>query len=298
MRDLEVSLTFAIHKNKNNELFLTGGSSNDDQNLNYNFGCLVCISCTNDFIYVLNADGRFFQIDIVNLEKIVEVNTKKYLQSDDKFIHFAIGDKIQVGLTRFGYVYDFPKRLNFDVRSTIDIKVGGVHCLMLDSKGNVYSFGNGSRGQLGLGTLEDHSDPSQIEALAGIKIVSIACGTWHCAVISDEGDLYTWGWNQNGQLGLPIHSTEKSEGVSVMATPHIIDFPDPNANAVKVACGKRHTIVLLDNGELYGCGMNKYKQLKEDDEDIIETMNFLGDFSKEKVKDIKCGPWNSVICCE
>lgn len=109
-----------------------------------------------------------------------------------------------------------------------------------------YNFGVlSSRGQLGLGTLEDHSDPIQIEALAGINIVAIACGTWHCAVISKEGDLYTWGWNQNGQLGLPVHSAEKNKGVSVMASPHVVDFPDSNANATKVACGKRHTIVLL-----------------------------------------------------
>ncbi|XP_044755139.1 RCC1 domain-containing protein 1, partial [Coccinella septempunctata] len=275
-----------------------GGNSNDVQNIGNDFGCITSISCTNDNLFVLNTDGQLFQIDIVDLEKVIEVKTEEFLQPEDKFILCAVGDKIKVGLTRFGYIYDFPNRLNFDVRSTVDIKVGGVHCLLLDSQGNVYSFGNGSRGQLGLGTLEDHSNPTQIEALAGIQIVAIACGTWHCAVISKEGDVYTWGWNQNGQLGLPVHSIEKNEGVSVMASPHVIDFPDPNANAVKVACGKRHTIVLLDNGEIYGCGMNKYKQLKEDDQDVIETMNILGDFSREKIKEIKCGPWNSVICCE
>lgn len=33
-----------------------------------------------------------------------------------------------------------------------------------------------SKGQLGTGQLDDHSDPIQVEALAGIKIVKIAAG--------------------------------------------------------------------------------------------------------------------------
>ncbi|KAK9892903.1 hypothetical protein WA026_022582 [Henosepilachna vigintioctopunctata] len=298
MSDLEVSLTFAVFKNKNNELFLTGGNLNEMKNIEFDFGLICGLACTNDNILVLNRDGQLFQVDIVNLDNVIEIQTKSFLQSQDKFIMFAIGDKMKVGLSQRGYIYDLPRRVNFDVRSTVDIKIGGVHCLLLDSLGNVYSFGSGSRGQLGLGTLESELDPRHIEALAGIEIVAIACGTWHCAALSKDGDLYMWGWNQNGQLGLPIHSTQNMEGVSVMACPHVIDFPDSDANVVKVACGKRHTICLLDTGELYGCGMNKYKQLKDEDCDIIETMTFLHDFSNENVKNLKCGPWNSIITCE
>lgn len=143
VNDLEVSLTYAVFKTKSNELFLTGGNSNEVQNIENDFGCISCVSCTNDNIFVLNAEGHLFQIEIVDLEKVIEVKTKEFLQPEDKLILCAIGDKINVGLTRFGYLYDFPRKLNFDVRSTVDIKVGGVHCLILDSQGNVYSFGNG-----------------------------------------------------------------------------------------------------------------------------------------------------------
>lgn len=81
-------------------------------------------------------------------------------------------------------------------------------------------------------------EPTLVKALDGIKISAIAAGGWHSCAVSEEGDLYTWGWNSNGQLGI-------GDEYSVMATPHVVDFDDDQVNVVKVACGSRHTIVLF-----------------------------------------------------
>jgi len=59
-----------------------------------------------------------------------------------------------------------------------------------------------SRGQLGHGELESEEEPREVEALAGLRMSQVSCGGWHCAVVSEEGDLYTWGWNKFGQLGV------------------------------------------------------------------------------------------------
>lgn len=101
-----------------------------------------------------------------------------------------------------------------------------------------------SRGQLGHGLLENETIPILIEALAGIRIIKIAAGGWHSCALSAEGDLYTWGWNGNGQLGLKY----ENEPLSVMATPHAVDTnsdDDLQINIVNVACGSRHTVFLL-----------------------------------------------------
>lgn len=82
-------------------------------------------------------------------------------------------------------------------------------------------------------------EPTLVKALDGIKIAAIAAGGWHSCAVSEECDLYTWGWNSNGQLGI-------GDEYSVMATPHVVDFEgDEQANVVKVACGTRHTVALL-----------------------------------------------------
>lgn len=99
-----------------------------------------------------------------------------------------------------------------------------------------------SRGQLGHGSLEDETEPILVEALAGIKISRISAGGWHSGALSADGDLYTWGWNSNGQLGLSNHLDSGS--VSVQALPHIVSFEN-DSNVIMVAMGSRHTIALI-----------------------------------------------------
>ena len=98
---------------------------------------------------------------------------------------------------------------------------------------------------MGHGTLEDESDPKLIEALSGMKVRKIAAGSWHSCAVTDSGDLYTWGWNSNGQLGA-ISENKPNVNVSVMATPHSVNFDGwDTCNIVDVACGSKHTVTLL-----------------------------------------------------
>lgn len=101
-----------------------------------------------------------------------------------------------------------------------------------------------SRGQLGHGDVEKRDEPVIIDALCGIEIVKISCGFWHSAALSSQGDMYMWGSNSNGQLGLKTNINEDTQNldVSIMASPYLIDF---NVNVVDVACGSKHTIALL-----------------------------------------------------
>lgn len=106
-----------------------------------------------------------------------------------------------------------------------------------------------SRGQLGHGDVEDVVEPKLIENLSGIKIVKIACGGWHSIALSSDGDLYVWGSNSNGQLGLKTNKSETIDSdVSIMATPIVLDL---DCNVVDIACGSKHTIVLLGRENNY-----------------------------------------------
>ncbi|CAL1540172.1 unnamed protein product [Lymnaea stagnalis] len=116
---------------------------------------------------------------------------------------------------------------------------GGSSCALLNDQGQVYVWGFGI---LGKGPkLEMSSTPSLIpepifgrnELSPNTKIVDIESGLTYLAAKNDNGDLYTWGRNNNGVLGL---NEEKNQFF-----PWRVALP---AEAVKVACGLDHMVAL------------------------------------------------------
>lgn len=77
---------------------------------------------------------------------------------------------------------------------------GNGHALLLSSLGEVYSLGNGNHGELGRGSFDNQEIPKKIEFLSSLKIIDIACGSWHSIALSDDYNVYVWGWNNFGQL--------------------------------------------------------------------------------------------------
>lgn len=75
----------------------------------------------------------------------------------------------------------------------VAVNSGGKHCLALTADGEVYSWGEGEDGKLGHGNRINYDRPKLIEALSGIGVVDIACGSAHSACITSAGHVLTWG---------------------------------------------------------------------------------------------------------
>lgn len=56
----------------------------------------------------------------------------------------------------------------------------------------VYSWGRGEDGQLGIGDTSDQDVPTYVDALRGVGVKEIACGSGHTVVLTGEGEVYTW----------------------------------------------------------------------------------------------------------
>ena len=83
-------------------------------------------------------------------------------------------------------------------RRTRDLRLSG------SESGYVYVVGNGDCGQLGLGDDEDKRDsykPLRIPALDAIRVCQLACGGLHTAALSVDGQVWTWGCNDDEVLG-------------------------------------------------------------------------------------------------
>ncbi|KAF7382722.1 hypothetical protein HZH66_013124 [Vespula vulgaris] len=201
-------------------------------------------------------------------------------------------------LTNLGRIFnipilvEMPKRIKF-----VDFSCGFDHTIMLAANGDVYSMGMGTRGQLGHGDLEDCDEPQLIEALAGLNVVQVSAAGWHNAVVTDQGDLYTWGWNVNGELGIPKGDTK------VVAIPTVINFTNDkeeciDMNVKKVQCGNTFTICMMDDRSFWGCGSNKYGQLGQSRQKVTSSTIFFKldvPLDRKNIIDFKCEEWGTMI---
>lgn len=62
--------------------------------------------------------------------------------------------------------------------------------------------------QVGQGSTEDELRPCLVSSLGGLNIVGVAAGLWHTLCITDTGDIYAFGGNQFGQLGVGGNTAE------------------------------------------------------------------------------------------
>ncbi|XP_024357886.1 ultraviolet-B receptor UVR8 isoform X3 [Physcomitrium patens] len=168
------------------------------------------------------------------------------------------------------------------------IACGGRHSAIVTDAGALLTFGWGLYGQqVGQGSNEDELSPCLVSAMGGLQVTGIAAGLWHTLCITDIGDVYAFGGNQFGQLGVGGNSAEMS--------PRLIDAPLlEDESCVAVACGARHSVVLTGSGKIFAWGWNKYGQLGLGDNNnrdlpVQVTMNDGG-----RAANIACGWWHTL----
>lgn len=204
------------------------------------------------------------------------------------------------------------------------LELGAEHALLLDAAGQVFSWGAGRHGQLGHGTLEPAPEPRPLEALQGLRMAAVAAGGWHSVCVSEAGDLYVWGWNEAGQLGLPARGLEEPQEtvakapspggdaaaedragadpasyIAVQPFPALLDLPS-DSDAIAASCGSRHTVAVTRTGELYTWGWGKYGQLGHVDTASLDRPCRVQYFTERRlrVRAVSCGPWSTFVCTE
>ncbi|XP_073687954.1 RCC1 domain-containing protein 1 [Garra rufa] len=231
------------------------------------------------------------------------------------------GHPVALPLVSGGYVMPktpFFRPLCSKLRA-VSLALGSEHAVLLTSDGIVYSWGSGSHGQLGHGALTSQEEPQIVEALWGVPIRAVSAGNWHSASISTGGDLYMWGWNESGQLGLPsrglekeklklkscgnaeqpINEDEKKQAdvfISIQAFPALVDVPNVSEIS-KISCGSRHTAAVTGTGDLYTWGWGHYGQLGHGTENSTDEPTLVDYFPSHQmcVKDVVCGLWNTFV---
>jgi hypothetical protein len=108
----------------------------------------------------------------------------------------------------------------------------------------LFCRGKGDYHRLGHGTGEHVRRPKKVAALQGKKIISIATGSLHCVACSDEGEVFTWGDNDEGQLG--------DDTTNAIQRPRLVSALQ-GKKITNVACGSAHTLAWSTNNASSAC---------------------------------------------
>lgn len=68
----------------------------------------------------------------------------------------------------------------------VSASAGRVHSIVLSSKGEVWAWGSGRNGRLGLGSSMDESEPCLVDTLEGVEVLQVAAGMDHNLLLVTE----------------------------------------------------------------------------------------------------------------
>lgn len=122
--------------------------------------------------------------------------------------------------------FTFAQVPNFD--SVVAVAAGDRQVLALKSDGTVWAWGGNATGQLGDGTLDDSATPVQVSFPAGTELVSIAAGFSHSMARDSDGNLWSWGSNSSGELGIGTVGGFRTVPVEVACPPPATYLPSIN----------------------------------------------------------------------
>ncbi|EEF49567.1 Ran GTPase binding protein, putative [Ricinus communis] len=167
-----------------------------------------------------------------------------------------------------------------------------------DALGDVYIWGEGTAGGIlgggmngvgGSGVRTDSFVPKALESAVLLDVQTIACGRRHAALVTKQGEVFSWGEELGGRLGHGVDSD--------VLHPKLVDGLK-NTNVELVACGEYHSCAVTLSGDLYtwggsshNCGLLGYRN--EASNWVPKKLN--GPLEGIHVAAVSCGPWHTAV---
>ncbi|WKA02016.1 hypothetical protein VitviT2T_020257 [Vitis vinifera] len=168
-----------------------------------------------------------------------------------------------------------------------------------DALGDVFIWGEGTGdGTLGGGVLRvgssssvkmDSFVPKPLESAVLLDVQNIACGGRHAALVTKQGEVFSWGEESGGRLGHGVDSD--------VSHPKLIDALK-NMNIELVACGEYHSCAVTLSGDLYTWGGGSYNfglLGRGNDMSHWVPKRLIGPSEGIHVSSISCGPWHTAV---
>ena len=192
---------------------------------------------------------------------------------------------------------------NLSKKYIVKVSCGDSHALFLTHAGMLFSIGDNNLGQLGLGEnekIKEIGEAVMIKDLLNYRIIDISTGNNHCVCfgiirdlskqnkensskndINKDNIIFTWGDNSFGQCGI------NDSDVKFINTPTKVLVNDKeivNEGIKIISTGLNFTVLLLNNGKVFGFGDNQFHQLDlySDNKKIYKVQELNFDYINSK----------------
>ncbi len=188
----------------------------------------------------------------------------------------------------YGYK-DVPEQIEaLDTRAPRAVACGDYHTVLIDGLGDLMTFGTVEKNANGQNGKYDEPSPKMLDMpkeIVGIDFRQVSCGSYHTIALTAQGELWAWGWNEHGQLGLgDLITRPQPERLSEFSA----------RNIRKIACGETHSICLSDrdvytfgNGAQGALGHGNAKNQKAPKKILKIT-------EQNRIRDVEAGPQYTV----
>ncbi|XP_036295378.1 X-linked retinitis pigmentosa GTPase regulator isoform X4 [Pipistrellus kuhlii] len=240
--------------------------------------------------------------------KFAENTPSKFWFKNDIPTYLACGDEHTAVITGNKKLYMFGSnnwgQLGLGSKSTVckptcvkalkpekvkHVACGRNHTLVSTEGGKVYAVGGNNEGQLGLGDTEDRNTFHLIEFFTSQhQFKQLSAGSNTSAALTEDGKLFMWGENSEGQIGL--------NNTCNVYFPHEVTIGKPIA---WISCGYYHSAFVTMEGELYTFGEPEYGKLGLPKQLLMNhKVPQLVPGIPEKVIQVACGGGHTVVLTE
>jgi len=251
------------------------------------------------------ANGCLGHGDVASRQEPTKLDISLFGESPAAMV--TCGMHFTMVLTTTGLVYEFGKIGDNDMqtRNLIPILLpqelfgqvrivmlagAAYHCVALGRNGRVWSWGNGGFGQLGHNDVQNQLVPKLLEALVNVgMIVHVAASGGHTMAVTHEGELWAWGWGDDGQLGIDSHDNCNIP-MHVGGADIFQDSPVQQA-----VCGDNFSMVVMQKGGLFSWGAGQSGQLgHNNNQDLFRPKQILPQyFNHVSIVFAACGDYHA-----
>lgn len=199
------------------------------------------------------------------------------------------GGRLGNGINSWYSIFNFNKITLPATFKPTSIEVGSAYVYAMSDNKEVYVWGYNDYGQLGLGDTTLRTTPTKLSLPNNVVPAAFYAGYDHTLMITVDGDVYTCGINADGRLGIGNTTNQK--------TFQKVTLPN-STKAVSAALGNVQTLVLCDDGNVYGCGSNSDYTLGNGTTTPSSTLTKVSMPDGVKATKIACGQTHAAMICD